>query len=100
MYRDRKISLVIPAYNEERLIKPTLENVPEIIDRVFVVNDGSPDRTAEVVAGVAAKDSRIELINHATNSGVGQAIITGYLKSAEEGFDIAVVVGGDFQMPL
>ena len=100
MYREKKISLVIPAYNEERLIKPTLENVPAVIDRVFVVNDGSKDRTAEVVAEAASRDPRVELVNHAKNSGVGQAIITGYLRSLAEGYDIAVVVGGDFQMPL
>jgi len=100
MYKDKKISLVIPAYNEERLIRPTLENVPEVIDRVFVVNDASKDNTAAVVSELAGKDPRVVLINHEKNSGVGQAIITGYLRSSEEGYDIAVVVGGDFQMPL
>ena len=43
MYRDKKISLVIPAYNEEKLIKPTLENVPQIFDKIYVVDDLSPD---------------------------------------------------------
>ena len=41
MYKDSHISLVIPARNEERLIRPTLESVPEIIDRIYVVDDGS-----------------------------------------------------------
>ena len=56
MYRDQKIALVIPAYNEERLIRPTLENVPELIDRVFVVNDCSTDNMAQVVEEVMARD--------------------------------------------
>jgi glycosyltransferase involved in cell wall biosynthesis len=100
MYRDHKISLVIPAYNEERLIKPTLESVPELFDKVYVIDDCSTDNMAEVVKTCAQSDERIELIQHAQNSGVGQGIITGYLKSYEEGYDIAVVCGGDHQMPL
>jgi glycosyltransferase involved in cell wall biosynthesis len=100
MYRKNRISLVIPAYNEQRLIKPTLENVPKLIDRIYVVNDCSTDNTAGIVLGLAKKDKRIILVNQAKNSGVGQAIITGYQTSILDGYDIAVVVGGDFQMPL
>lgn len=100
MYKEKKISLVIPAYNEERLIRPTLENVPETIDKIYVVNDCSKDKMAEVVKEIMRKDSRIELINHERNMGVGQAIITGYKRSSADGYDIAVVVGGDFQMDL
>ena len=100
MYREKKISLVIPAYNEEKLIKPTLENIPDIIDRVYVVDDCSPDNQNDVILKCAKIDSRIELLKHETNQGPGGAIITGYLKSSQDNYDIAVVVGGDNQMPL
>jgi glycosyltransferase involved in cell wall biosynthesis len=100
MYRDRRISLVIPAHNEEKLIRPTLENVPSLIDKVFVTDDASADRTVEVIQEIMAKDPRIELIRHEKNLGVGQGIINGYLRSAREKFDIAVVIGGDNQMDL
>ncbi len=100
MYKTKKIALVIPAYNEQRLIKPTLEHVPETIDRVYVVNDCSTDNMVEVVKTIMKKDKRIVLLNHQKNKGVGQAIITGYKKAAEEGFDISVVIGGDYQMDL
>lgn len=100
MYRDKKISLVIPAYNEEKLIKPTLEGVPELIDKVYVVDDLSPDNQNEVILKCAKKDPRIELIKHEINQGPGGAIITGYLRSNRDGYDIVVVVGGDNQMPL
>ena len=46
------------------------------------------------------KDSRIELIKHKKNLGPGGAIITGYLQSSKDNYDISVVIGGDFQMPL
>ena len=100
MYKDKRISLVIPAYNEEKLIKPTLENVPETIDKIYVVDDCSTDNMTVVVKECQRKDGRIELIQHEKNMGPGQGIITGYKKSAEDGYDIAVVIGGDFQMPL
>ncbi len=100
MYRDRRISLVVPARNEEKLIRPTLEHIPELIDKIFVVNDGSTDQMADVVREMMQTDPRIELINHERNLGVGQAIITGYRRSAKERFDVVVVVGGDYQMDL
>ncbi len=100
MYRDKKISLVIPAYKEEKLIRPTLENVNPVIDKIYVVDDKSPDNQNEVILDCGKKDKRITLLKHETNQGPGGAIITGYLQSSKEGHDIAVVVGGDFQMNL
>jgi len=100
MYKEKKISLVIPAHNEEALIIPTLKGVPALIDKVFVVDDGSTDKTVDLVSEYVKKDRRVTLIQHEKNSGVGSALITGYKKSAEDGFDICVVVGGDNQMPL
>lgn len=100
MHRDKRISLVIPAYNEAKLIKPTLESVPPVIDRVYVVDDLSPDNQNEVIRTCAQADPRITLLRHEVNQGPGGAIITGYLQSAADGYDIAVVVGGDNQMNL
>ena len=53
MYRDHKIGLVIPAHNEERLIRPTLANIPELIDAIYVVDDASRDQTCAVVEEAA-----------------------------------------------
>jgi len=100
MYKGKKVALVIPAYNEQRLIKPTLENVPKTVDKVFVVNDCSTDNMVGVVKGVMKKDKRVVLLNHSKNLGVGQAIITGYKRVVEDKYDIAVVIGGDHQMDL
>ena len=100
MYEGKRIALVIPAYNESKLIKPTLENVPDIIDHIFVIDDCSTDNMAEVVRECGSKDSRIELIQHAKNNGPGQGIITGYKAASAANYDITVVVGGDYQMPL
>jgi len=100
VYRERKIGLAIPAYNEERLIGPTLDSIPDLVDRVYVVDDGSRDRTREIVRSRASADPRIELIEHGSNRGVGQGIITGYQRGSQEECDIVVVTGGDHQMPM
>jgi glycosyltransferase involved in cell wall biosynthesis len=100
MYREKKISLVIPAYNEAKLIRPTLENVPDIIDKIYVVDDCSKDGQCDIILDCARYDSRIQLIRHQRNEGPGGAIITGYLESSKNGYDISVVIGGDNQMSL
>ncbi len=100
MYCDKRIALVIPAYNEERLIRLTLEQVPSLIDRVIVVDDDSLDDTVAVVQACQAADPRIELIRHEVNRGPGAAIVSGYQRVLAGDYDIAVVCGGDNQMPL
>ena len=98
MYRGMKVAVVVPAHNEERLIGKTIWPVPEVVDTIYVVDDGSRDRTAEVVRHYADNDPRICLIQHRINRGVGAAIITGYHRAYMDGHDTFVVVGGDAQM--
>ncbi|MHA2002811.1 MAG: glycosyltransferase family 2 protein [Candidatus Thorarchaeota archaeon] len=98
MYGTLKIAVVVPAKNEERLIGRTIWPVPEAVDTIYVVDDGSQDRTAEVVLHYAKEDPRIRLIHHRTNKGVGAAIISGYRQAYNDGHDVFVVVGGDAQM--
>ena len=100
MYKKMKVSLVVPAYNEEKLIKPTLDSVPSYVDRIYVIDDCSTDRTASIVSKAATKDKRIRLLKHEKNMGVGQSIITGYRQSAKDGYNVTAVVGGDNQMDL
>ncbi|MFX1579449.1 MAG: glycosyltransferase family 2 protein [Promethearchaeota archaeon] len=98
MYHSLKTAVIIPAYNEERLIQVTLEGVPQVVDAVYVTDDGSQDKTSEIVLKLAENDARIQLLQHRTNKGVGGAIITGYRQAFLDGHDIFIVVGGDAQM--
>lgn len=98
MYKQKKISLVIPAYNEERLIIPTLMGVPEYVDKIIVVDDNSTDKTPNLVSNY--NDSRIILIKTETNRGPGNAIIQGYLESMKYDIDIVAVCGADHQFDL
>jgi len=96
MFSGRTIGVVVPAFNEERFLPRTLATIPDFVDRVVVVDDGSRDRTACRV--LEAADPRIVLVRHPRNRGVGSAIVSGYRRLLEEGTDILVVMAGDGQM--
>jgi len=96
MWRDVQIAVIVPAYNEARLIGATLRGVPAYVDRIVVVDDGSADDTAAEVA--RAGDARVSLVRHAHNQGVGQALCTGYAHAFAEGAEIVAVMAGDGQM--
>jgi glycosyltransferase involved in cell wall biosynthesis len=98
MYMNKKISVVIPAYNEEALINDTIASVPDCVDKIYVVNDCSTDGTAEIIQALGKENHRIIFINHECNKGVGAAIISGYKKALEDDMDIAVIMAGDNQM--
>ncbi len=98
MYKGKTVSVVVPAYNEETQIKMVTDTMPDIVDKIVIVNDKSKDRTGEIVAAEAAKNPKILLINHEVNQGVGGAIATGYKWSRDNNIDIAVVMAGDAQM--
>ena len=98
MYQGSRIGLVIIAYNEQLLIGPTLDNVPDFVDNVIVVDDCSKDNTRQIIEEKASIDDRIQIIKHDKNKGPGGAIISGYLKSSELDNKATVVIGGDNQM--
>ena len=98
MHSDKTIAVVVPAYNEETLIEQTLISIPDFVDKVIVVNDAGNDHTGQVVKKIAQKDTRIILIQHEVNQGVGGAIVTGYKKAVELEIDVTAVMAGDGQM--
>lgn len=86
------ISALLPALNEEKNIGRVIEALPEFIDQVFVVNDGSTDRTAEVAAEKGAI-----VITHAKNKGVGAALNSGIRHILTTQTDILVNLDADGQ---
>ena len=98
MYKERVIAVVVPAYKEELLIKPTLLSIPQFVDKIYAVNDCSPDQTGKIIDECARSDSRIFPIHHKHNAGVGGAIISGYKQALVDDIDIVSVMAGDNQM--
>lgn len=95
MYRNKLIGVVVPAYNEEVLLPKVIETMPEYVDKIYVIDDCSTDRTAYIAQFL--KDPRLTLTRHTANKGVGAAIVTGYKKAMDE-VQIVAVMAGDHQM--
>lgn len=93
-----KIAVVIPAYRVERDIQSVLQGIPAYVTAVIVVDDASPDASADLVAAAAKRDKRIILIRHEQNQGVGGAMVTGFSKAMELGAEIVIKLDGDGQM--
>ena len=95
MYRQHRVAVVVPAFNESQAIGDTVATMPALVDHVVVVDDASLDDTADRARAARAD---VEVLRHATNRGVGAAIATGYRRALELGADVAVVMAGDGQM--
>jgi len=94
---DKKIAVIVPAYNEELLIEKTINSIPNRVDKILVINDASKDNTKQVVENLMPNNNKVVLINLEKNSGVGAAIVTGYKKAYDLNYDIGVVMPGDAQ---
>ena len=87
-----KITIGIPAYNEEKNIASIITKLKKITDSIIVCDDGSSDLTGEIARGLGAI-----VINHSKNLGYGAAIRSLFLKAKELGLDSLVTLDADGQ---
>ena len=95
-FRGARIGVVIPAYRVAGQIQKVLRGIPDYAEAIIVVDDKSPDDTAERV--LAVDDARITLLRHEQNGGVGAAMRTGFREALDRGLDVIVKMDGDDQM--
>lgn len=98
MYKKNKISVFVPAFNEENFITKTLNTIPAYVDLIVVVNDNSKDKTKEKIIACAKKDKRIVLIDQKINGGIGNSAMLAHAYSALKKCDILALMAGDNQM--
>lgn len=84
--------VIMPAYNEEQTVGAVAASVRPLVDAVFVIDDGSTDRTA-----VVARAAGAHVLSHVINRGLGAAIQTGIVAARRAGADIAVTFDADGQ---
>src|SRR3990167_3201963 len=88
-----KIVVVMPAYNAEKTLKKTYEDIPKkIVNKIILVDDGSHDKTVEI-----AKRLRIKTFVHPQNRGYGGNQKSCYTLALNEGADIVVMIHPDYQ---
>lgn len=95
MVRNKRVVVVLPAYNAEKTLKNTYQEIPfDIVDDVILVDDFSTDQTVAIAAGLG-----IETIIHVENLGYGGNQKTCYKMAMQRGADIIVMLHPDYQYP-
>ena len=96
MIKNKKIALILPAYNAEKTLLKTYNEIPlNIIDEVILVDDYSTDKTVEIAKKIGIKN----IILHEKNKGYGANQKTCYNKALELNVDIIVMLHPDYQYP-
>jgi dolichol-phosphate hexosyltransferase len=90
MYKSQKITVISPCLNEEQGIEKVLRRMPEFVDEVIVVDNGSTDRTSDVARSFGARVIREDV------RGYGRAYKTGFSQATG---DIIVTLDGDHSYP-
>jgi len=104
MFEGRRVIVVVPAYDEEKLIGRVIDSMPAEVDRIIAVDDASRDGTLAALEAARERvgDERLRVIRREKNGGVGAAIVNGYEAALEEaGADdtqLVAVMAGDAQM--
>ena len=100
---NKKISVVIPMYYEEEVAEECYNRMSEVLKgirdydyEIIFINDGSKDRTLEILEGIAKRDKKIKVISFARNFG-HQCAVTAGLKAVTG--DVAVIIDADLQDP-
>jgi len=92
MLNGKRIAVVMPAYNAEKTLRATVDELPEIVDMRILVDDHSSDRTVEV-----ARELGLVHFVHDRNYGYGRNQQTCYREALAEGADVIIMVHPDYQ---
>ena len=94
MYNNKKVVVVLPAYNAAKTIEKTISEIPvDIVDEIVLVDDKSSDNTIEVAKSIGIK----HIIQHTENKGYGGNQKSCYNKALELNADIIIMLHPDYQ---
>lgn len=97
--RNLSMAVVIPFYRASALVGRVIEQIPEFVDQIIVVDDCSPDPFKPLSAELQTRcGGRLRFVRHSENRGVGGATITGWKMAAESGIDVMIKMDADDQM--
>lgn len=91
------VAVVLPCFRVADQILQTIQAIGPEVHRIYVIDDRCPERSGQKVTEFCT-DSRVTVIFHDQNQGVGGAVMTGYQRALQDGCDVVVKVDGDGQM--
>lgn len=97
MYKKKKIAIVIPCYKVSRLINNVIDDIPNFVDKIYVVDDKCPENSVKCIK---SRSRKIIKIFRNKNGGVGAAVKEGYKYSLKDKNHITIRIDGDGQMDL
>ena len=92
MINDKRIAVVLPAYNAEKTLQATVRELPETVDIKILVDDHSSDKTVEI-----AKSLGLKCFIHGRNYGYGRNQQTCYREALAQGADVVIMLHPDYQ---
>jgi len=97
LLRERAL-VIVPTYNERENIARLIENVLAQDPRLdmLIVDDGSPDGTADIVDGIIARTGRVNILRRPRKMGLGTAYVAGFRWALERGYDFVFEMDADF----
>lgn len=95
---ERPVAVVIPCYKVKRHVLGVIEQIPQTVAQIWVVDDACPEGTGDHVQANCS-DPRVRIVRLAQNGGVGAAVLAGYRAALAAGAAIMVKIDGDGQMP-
>ena len=98
MYKNKTVCVTVPCFNEETQVEKVITTMPEYVDYIVLVDDLSHDNTVKKIKKIKESNSKVILIEHKINQGVGGAIASGYKWARDKNIDLTVVMAGDGQM--
>ena len=89
--------VILPTYDERETIERVVSRVLEVDPRadVLVVDDASPDGTADVVRTIVRRESRVSLLERPGKAGLASAYAAGFRRALDDGYDLAVEMDAD-----
>ena len=94
----REVSIIIPVFNEEENINPMIQEIQEAMEdadyEILFVDDGSNDRTFEMITQAKSKEDKVRVVKHHRNMGKAIALATGFFHASGR---ISITMDGDLQ---
>jgi len=100
IFNNHSIAVVIPCYKVEKQIQKVVSEIPDYITSIILVNDVSPDKTGEILDKLALENSKITVLHHCKNQGVGGAMISGFQEALKQNQEVVIKIDGDGQMDV